>query len=988
MENIQIHKLYKRKKNDRDIFQELMPFKIKEILFVATYYDAYTVEQDGQFTNKILGEYLQVNLYTAPRFTSVASLDEAKEILDKRHIDLIIIMAGLDKIAPIKIGKELKELSPSITQLMLVNNNSDLAYFLSMESEIKKSFEKIFVWNGSTNIFLAMSKYIEDKKNINPDVKLGNISVILLVENSVKYYSKYLPLLFSEVVTQTQKLIESESDDKEMGVVMKIRVRPKVILVTNYEDAQAYVDKYHKNIIGVISDVKYNRNGKDDENAGIELIKYVHSKDLKIPCLLQSHDECNRIKAQELDAAFINKNSVTLSLDIKSFIKKELWFGDFIFRDSKGEIEIDRASSIDEFMQKILTLPEESLIYHTKRDHFSRWLMARGKINLASHFKRYAYDDFKNKDDLVKFLIRGINISELQNIRGNIVNFSKKLVDSNRYITRLGRGSSGGKGRGMTFLCNFLENTSLHSLIPNQKIKIPQTSIIGTNEFDSFVENNNLDETIYQDISYEKIKDEFVKGDISKKLKDKLYRFLSVIKKPLAIRSSGLFEDSMNQPFAGVYATYLIPNNDKDDEVRYKELETAIKLVWSSIFTDSSKAYFHAIDSLIEEEKMGVVVQEVVGTEHNGRFYPNLSGVAQSYNFYPFSYIKPEDGFSVIAMGLGSYVVGGEKTYRFCPSYPKVKMNNMQEEIRDSQKYLYAIDLVNKNYDLVRDGEDAAIITCSLEDAEKDQTLQKCATVFDYMNNRMSFDFNDKGPRVVNFEKIVQYDDFPLSNILKILLKIFSQAMGAPIEIEFAANYENGKWIFYLLQIKPLIKQEYHIEINEDDIDFNKVILKSDKGMGNGIIKNIKDIIYIDPQKFDKLETEEMTEEIRTLNSKMQDSSREYLLIGPGRWGTRDKFTGIPVLWNDISKAKVIIEQGLKNFPLDSSMGSHFFHNVTSMNIGYYAIPFNSQKSFIKYNKIKDLKVEEKTKHAIHLHLDKAMTILMDGKNQIAIISL
>ena len=618
--SIELHKIYKRKKSDRDIFQELMPFKIKEILLIANYYDAYTIEREGQFTDKIVGEYLQVNLYTAPRFTSVASEAEALKILSERHIDLIILMAGLDKQTPLVISRHLKDLYPNICQLMLVNNNSDLAYFHTIEDRLYESIERLFVWNGSTKIFLVMAKYIEDKMNLDRDTHLGDIRVILLVENSIRYYSRYLPLLYTEVMTQTQELIFSEPQDNDMSIVMKIRVRPKVILATNYEEAVYVIDHYRENLIGVISDVRYKRNGEEDEEAGIELIRYVKRTGAYIPCMLQSQEIENTVKAEELHAAFINKNSPTLAHDIQDFIKGYLGFGDFIFRNKNGE-PIDRATSIEEFKQKLLSIPDESLIYHSIRNGISTWLMAHREITLAKHLKRYRFEDFPTPAEMRQFILRVFKAAELKKIKGRIINYNPKLVDSNRYITRLGKGSFGGKGRGMAFLSNFIENVDFKKLIPKLKIEIPKTAIIGVDEFDNFIDNNGLSRIIYSDESYEEVKAAFIAAPLSQKLRDKLRSYLEVMRKPLAVRSSGLFEDSLSQPFAGVYSTYLIPNNHPDIERRIDDLETAVKLVYSSIFTDSSRAYFHAIDCMIEEEKMAVILQEVVGNEYNGKYY-------------------------------------------------------------------------------------------------------------------------------------------------------------------------------------------------------------------------------------------------------------------------------------------------------------------------------------------------------------------------------
>ncbi|WP_282015152.1 PEP/pyruvate-binding domain-containing protein [Marinifilum flexuosum] len=989
MEEISISKIYKRKKNDRDIFQELMPYKVKEILLIATYYDAYTIVREGQFSDKIVGEYLQLNLYAAPRFTSVATNEEALEALENRHYDMVILMAGLDKESPLELSQEIKKVDPEIPVLVLVNNNSDLAYFDRAADKIKNNIDRVFVWNGSTKIFMAMTKYIEDKMNLEMDTKSGDVRVILLAEDSVKYYSRYLPLLYTSVMTQTQKVISDEGDIDELHKILKMRARPKVILVSTFEDAVDVVDKYLENLLCVISDVRFARDGKLDDDSGVDLIKYVQAKNMRIPCLMQSHDTDNAIRAMQVDADFINKNSDTLALDIYNFIYTKLGFGDFVFRNQSGT-RVAVAKSMEEFEEKLRYVPDESLLFHSKRNGISTWLMARGEINVAKKLRRYQIEDFKSVKDLRKFCLDVFEASRIKQLRGRIIRFKPNIVNSNHYIVRMGRGSLGGKGRGLAFLSNFIENIYFKKLIKDINVSIPKTAIVGVDEYDNFIEKNNLYDKIYLDKNYKKVKELFLKGDIPDKLGNKLRQYLEEINKPIAVRSSGLFEDSLMQPFAGVYATYLLPNNDPDIEVRYQQLVTAIKLIYASIFTPEAQSYFSAVDYKIEEEKMAVIIQEVVGQEYNGKFYPNISGVAQSYNYYPFSYMKPEDGFSVMAIGLGKYVVGGEKTHRFCPEHPKLQLASIEDQIKDSQKYFYAIDMQKENIDLINDGEDAVTIKYELAEAEKDGNLLHCASVYDFQNDRLEPDLNLRGPRVVDFANILKYNQVPVAHALSVLLNIFKQAMGAPVEIEYAVDLSKGKDgnpTFHLLQIKPLIRQEMSVEIDMSTVDRNKLVMLANKGMGNGKVNHIRDVIYMDLSKFDRTKTEEMAEEMEKLNQKMKEQDRQYVLFGPGRWGTRDKFTGIPVLWSQISNAKVIVEQGLEDFPLDASLGSHFFHNVTSMNVGYFSIKNNSELNFVNMEMLDKQEKIEQIHYFKHVRFKEPLEILMDGKKQTSVIS-
>ena len=988
IESIALSSIYKLKKSDRDIFQELMPTKVKEILLLATLYDSYSIVREGQFTDKIFGEFLQLNLYTYPRFTSVNSEEEALRMIKTRDFELVIIMVGVDKNIPILAANAIYKLKPQVPILLLVNNNGDLRYFQTTSTKIE-SIDRVFVWNGNSNVFLAMIKYIEDKKNVEEDTKNGNVRVILLVEDSIQYYSRYLPMLYTNIMTQTQNLVEDKSAD-ELHKIMKLRGRPKVILVSNYEDAVFAINKYKKYLLSVISDVKFPRNGMDDEEAGVDILKYVNSKlRFPIPILLQSHDVNNAQKALDVGADFINKNSESLSLDIHNYIYKRLGFGNFAFKDIDGN-PIMIAHNLAEFQEMFRIVPESALAYHGQRNSFSTWLMARGEINIAEQLLPRRLEDFKNANELRQFCLNVFEKERIQKLRGTIIDFDTTLVSGNRYVVRLSKGSLGGKGRGMAFMCNFLENIDFAQIIPEMNIRIPATAVIGASEFDKFLENNNMFEEIYSSNDYEHIKTIFLESQFGEELQECLYNYLGKMTKPLAIRSSGLFEDSLMQPFSGVYATYLIPNNHPDIKVRYQQLETAIKLVYASIFTESAMSYFDAVDYKIEEEKMAVIIQEVVGHQYGDHYYPSISGVAQSYNFYPVSYMEPEDGFAVAAIGLGMYVVGGENAFRFCPKYPKINTLSDHDLVRDSQKEFYAIDMDHTQFDLENGGENAAIRKMKISFAEKDGVLQHCASVYDQENDQLIPGIDSSGLRVIDFANILKYNHVPLADTLNLLLKLFREAMGSPIEIEYAVdleNRENNLPTFYLLQIKPLIRRDEQLAVNIGDVDPEKTIMFAKRGMGNGIVSGIADIIFVDPDRFDKMKTREIAAEINLFNRKMDFLNKEYVLIGPGRWGTRDPFTGIPVTWANISKARVIVEMGLDDFPLDGSLGSHFFHNVTSMNVGYFTIPHNSTDSSINMEILKNKPVIEEGNYIRHISFDNPLNIIMDGKNRHALIS-
>lgn len=984
MSQIDLSKLYKRRKSDRDVFHELMPYKVKDILLVATYYDAYSIVREGQFSDKIYGEYLQLNLYSAPRFVNATTNEEALRLLKERHFDMIIIMTGMDKEQPLELSQEIRKRNPEIPLVLLVNNNSDLAYFAQASDIIKNNIDRVFVWNGSTRIFMAMIKYIEDKMNLADDIELGDVRIILLVEDSVRYYSRYLPMLYSMVMKQTQNIIDDEDDNiSETQKIIKMRARPKIILVSNYEAAQEIIDKYYQNLLCLISDVRFFYDGKENEQAGVDLVKYLRKKDVKVPVLIQSSEVSNALKATQLNAHFVNKNSDTLAADVANFWVENLGFGSFVFRNPSGT-KIAEARTVEEFEEMLKTIPDESLVYHAHRHGLSTWLMVRGEIYAAKLLRQHKVDDYDSINQMRNYCLQVFERARLKQLKGRIIPFRKNLIDSNHYILRLGKGSLGGKGRGLAFISNFIESVNFHTLIPEMKVRIPRTAVIGIEEFSNFLEINGFQSKVYLEDTYEDIEKMFLSAVLPNKLKEKLFYFLETTTTPIAVRSSGLFEDSLKQPFAGVYSTFLLSNNQPMIEERLEKLEEAIKLVYASIFTESARSYFKAVDYKIEEEQMAIVIQEVVGKNYNGKFYPNISGVAQSYNYYPFSYMKPDDGFVVMAVGLGMAVVGGEPAHRFCPRYPKLENKSLEDHVRDSQKYFYAINMEKASYDLEQDGEYACIDKYEIKEAEKDGNLHLCVSTYDAQNDRLEPGAVGYGPRVIDFANILKYDALPVAKVLELLLDIFKQAMGTPVEIEFSIDLdaEGDRPIIYLLQIKPLIRQDEQVTIDLESVDREHIMMHASNGMGNGELTDIQDVIYVDLERFEKLKTEQMAEEIKQLNEKMKGLDRKYILIGPGRWGTRDKTTGIPVNWAHISNAKIIVEQGLEDFPLDASLGSHFFHNVISMNIGYYSLQPNSTEGELDYKTLKGMKTEEATTYFRHVHFEQPLTVLMDGKSQ------
>lgn len=976
-----------RNNYNRDIYHDLMPFKVKEILLVANLYDAYSIEKEGRFSEHVLGEFYSLSLSTMPRITGVSTTEEVMEQLHSKHYDLIIIMIGTDKQFPIELSKRIKDQFQYIPVFLLLNSNTDVALFEEKPAHLTW-VDRIFVWNGDSKIFFAMINYLEDKINLENDTNIGMVRVILLVEDSPKYYSLYLPMLYNIVLEQTKHIIEDVTTD-ELYRILRLKARPKILLASTYEEALYIFNKYKEFILCLISDVKFKKDGKLNESAGFNLVKHMRKEIKDLPIVLQSSDEKNSQTAYELKASYISKNSETLLLEFKSFITHYLGFGNFIYRDKEGS-QIAIARSLKEFEDLLKTIPEESLLYHARKDHFSLWLMARGEIQVAKILNPAKVTDFKDPDSLRAYLINVIQSFRNEQNMGKVIPFEEMSITDERNILTVTEGALGGKGRGLAFINTLIYNYDFSQHVPNINIRTPKTSIIGTDEFEYFLDRNKLREKAVFETDYDEIKRLFVAGKLTETLVRKLKLIIKYITKPLAIRSSGLFEDSLNQPFAGIFETYLIPNNHPDPTIRLEQLQDAIKLVYASVYSPIAKGYIEAVNYRIDQEKMAVVIQEVVGHQYEDVYYPHISGVAQSYNYYPFAHMKPEEGFAVTALGLGRYVVEGEKAYRFAPQYPDLEINSPTDMYKSSQLYFYAVDLAKENVNLL-EGEDAGLRKMDIYDAEVHGTLKHLASVYSVENNRITAGLRDAGPRVINFADILKYNYIPMAKTIEVVLDVVKEAMGSPVEIEFAIDLnkdEDYKASFYLLQIKPLIGNTTDYEVDMSKIDKNSILLYSEKEMGNGVMDDIHDVIFVDPDTFDKGKTIEMAEEIDKINSEMGKSGRKYILIGPGRWGTRDRFIGVPVAWPQISNARVIVETSLEGFPLDASSGSHFFHNVTSMNVGYFCVQPELSDSFIRYDLLRQQPGLKKTAYYSIVHFEQPVTVRMDGKKRISVITL
>jgi hypothetical protein len=965
----------------------MMKFKVKEILFVATLYDAFIIEKENSVFERFMGIIYQYSLFSLPRITGVTSSEEALSLVEGSQFDLVILMVGLDKDTPIEISKKIKDRAPSLPIYMLINHKSNIKYFESLIPTIK-TIDRLFVWSGNSEIFFAIVKSTEDEVNVENDTKIGLVRVILLIEDSAQYYSKYLQILYSIVFEQVQQLLP-EVEKNELDKICKMRSRPKILLAKNYEDAVFIFNKYKDFLLCVISDVEFEKEGLLDKTAGIKFIKYVKSHILKLPIILQSSDPKNEKYAHELDVSFINKNSERLLNDLKKFLTNYLGFGDFIFRDKDGK-QIAVAKSLREFETLLAEIPDESFYIHALENQYSIWLMSRGEIELAKTINPIPVGNYKYIKESRQFILETIRKFKDEKKKGKVLRFDEtSILDEYNIVTYAG-GSFGGKGRGLAFINALIYNLDFPSVFENINIRAPKTVIIGTEEFELFIKNNQLFKWLFdKKIPYHEIRKHFMNGKLSDALIKKLKVFISQIHNPIAVRSSSLSEDSISQPFAGVFDTYVIPNNNPDPKIRLAHLIDAIKMVYASVYSDNARNYFKAITHKIEEEKMAVILQEFVGQQFGDYYYPHFSGVASSFNYYPIANMKPEEGFAVAGIGLGFYVVQGGNAYRFSPKYPRVNIYTKKDLLNGSQVKFYAIDLNKQDFDLLNDGELSSIASLDISEAEKHGVLKHCASVYNANNDRIEEGLSSPGPRIVNFADILKYNYIPLAETLEIMLYTVKEALGSPVEIEFAVDLAptlNNLPSFYLLQIKPLVGNQLSFDFDIDSIDKTKVLLYTTSSLGNGIVDDLRDIIFVDIDHFDKLKTLEMAQEIENMNKKMTKANKKYILIGPGRWGTGDRFLGIPVVWPQISNAKIIVEISLANFPLDSSLGSHFFHNVTSMNVGYFSVSDTSAKDYIAWDELRELPILHRTEHFIHVELKRPLTVLMNGKKRTSVI--
>ncbi|NOR46025.1 MAG: response regulator [Candidatus Delongbacteria bacterium] len=973
-------------------FSKLMQNRIHDILLICSKYDKFMLEEDGRIDEQIFQEYVSINLRYPPIFTQVSNQEEAFEQLKEKDFDLIITMVNLGDILPFELSKKIKDAYPDIPIVVLTHFSREVSNFL-MNKDLSH-IKYVFSWLGDSSILLAIVKLIEDSMNVEHDVRDVGTYAIILVENSIRYYSSYLPNMYKILFNQTHALMKEGLNEHQK--TMRMRARPKILLANNYEQAMEMYEQYKENILGVISDISYSINGINDNEAGLKLCRFIRNENPDLPILLQSSQSKHREESESMNAAFINKNSKSLLNELRKYIRTNFGFGDFIFIDPNTGEEIGRAGDLKTLQHKLEVISLKSFEYHASNNHFSKWFKARALFTLANLIKNKKKNDFKNTEDIRYFIINMIKSYRINTGRGTIATFEKDHFDNYTGFARIGKGSLGGKGRGLAFIDSFLKRNKMIFKYDNITISVPRTIIVSTEVFEEFMELNDLYGVALSDSSDEKILKYFLLGDMPPHLKSTLHCILSYLREPLAIRSSSLLEDSYYQPFAGVYSTYMISNNNANINTRVKELCQAIKSVYASTFFKFSKNYMAATSNIVDEEKMSVIIQEISGkkyttSENTDRFYPSLSGVARSLNFYPVGKEKSDEGVINIALGLGKTIVDGNTSLRFSPKYPKkiLQLSNAEMALRNTQKKFYALDMDKKFIPSVNESDNLTIL--DIDEALKDDSAKMTTSTYDAQNGVLRDGNQDIGKKVLTFAPILKFGMIPLAEVLKDILELGSKEMNTPVEIEFALQTSSDKNIphqFHFLQIRPIVQGLEYSDIKISAEEIENAAIVSHSTLGNGTMDDIIDIVYIKPDIFNPAKTEEIARKLEEINDKFIKDDNHYVLIGPGRWGSADPWLGIPVKWAQISQAKVIVEHGLKGFHIDPSQGSHFFQNITLLKVVYMTINPYLNDGKIDIEKLDRIESVYENELLRHVQLDKNLFLKANGATGEAVIIL
>ena len=986
-------------------FVNLMMRRIYNVLIVANPYDAFMLEDDGRIEEKIYNEYMELGLRYPPTFTQVSTTEEAAQVLRSTVIDLVICMPGNADNDAFDVARDIKGKFPNIHCVVLTPFSHGITK--RMENEDLSIFDYVFCWLGNTNLILSIIKLIEDKMNLEHDIREAGVQMILLVEDSVRFYSSILPNLYNYILEQSKNF--SKEALNRHAATMRMRGRPKVVLARTYEEAQKLYDKYSNNTLGVISDARFPlksaakafgneveqeanpEHGTDTfgrekcPDAGLRLFRYIRKTDPFVPLIIESSESDNRAKAEAEGFRFVDKNSKKMSVDLRRLMEEHMGFGDFIFRDPKTHEEIMRIRSLKELQDNIFNIPNDSMLYHISRNHMSRWLCARAIFPVSAFLKHVTWEKLQDVDAHRQIIFDAIvQYRHMKNL-GVVAVFDRMKFDKYAHFARIGEGSLGGKGRGLAFLDNIIKRHPEFNQYENATVQIPKTVVLCTDIFDEFMMSNNLYPIALSDASDDEILKHFLHAQLPDSLIADFFTFFEATKSPIAIRSSSLLEDAHYQPFAGIYSTYMIPYL-ADKYQMLQMLACAIKGVYASVFYRDSKAYMTATRNVIDQEKMAVILQEVVGKDYGTRYYPTMSGVLRSLNYYPIGDEEAEEGIASLALGLGKYIVDGGQTLRVCPYHPHQVLQTSETEmaLRDTQTQFYALDMKHVGDDFkVDDGFN--ILKLRVKDAVEDQSLNYIASTFDPYDQVINDGVYETGRKLITFAGVLQHDVVPLPELMQMSMKCGSEAMRRPVEIEFACNIHADKTCdFYLLQIRPIVDAKEMLDEDVRAIPDADCLLRSHNSLGHGISEDVTDVVYVKyDDHFSAMNNFYVAADIERINRKFLADGKNYVLIGPGRWGSSDHYLGVPVKWPHISAARVIVEVALKNYNIDPSQGTHFFQNLTSFGVGYFTVDTNTEEGgFVNKEILDAMPAVEETQYVRHVRFDRPLRILMDGKKQ------
>ena len=986
-------------------FVNLMMRRIYNVLIVANPYDAFMLEDDGRIEEKIYNEYMELGLRYPPTFTQVSTTEEAAAVLRSTVIDLVICMPGNADNDAFDVARDIKGKFPNIHCVVLTPFSHGITK--RMQNEDLSIFDYVFCWLGNTNLILSIIKLIEDKMNLEHDIQEAGVQMILLVEDSIRFYSSILPNLYNYILEQSKNF--SQEALNRHAATMRMRGRPKVVLARTYEEAQKLYDKYSDNTLGVISDARFplksaakafgnevmpeekpkhrtDTFGREKcPDAGLQLFRYIRKNDPFVPLIIESFESENRAKAEAEGFRFVDKNSKKMSVDLRRLMEEHMGFGDFIFRDPETHEEIMRIHSLKELQDNIFNIPNDSMLYHISRNHMSRWLCARAIFPVSAFLKHVTWEKLQDVDAHRQIIFDAIvQYRHMKNI-GVVAVFDRMKFDKYAHFARIGEGSLGGKGRGLAFLDNIIKRHPEFNQYENATVQIPKTVVLCTDIFDEFMMSNNLYPIALSDASDDEILKHFLHAQLPDSLIADFFTFFEATRSPIAIRSSSLLEDAHYQPFAGIYSTYMIPYLE-DKYQMLQMLACAIKGVYASVFYRDSKAYMTATSNVIDQEKMAVILQQVVGKDYGTRFYPTMSGVLRSLNYYPIGGEEAEEGIASLALGLGKYIVDGGQTLRVCPYHPNQVLQTSETELalRDTQTQFYALDMKHVGNDFkVDDGFN--ILKLRVKDAVEDQSLTYIASTFDPYDQVINDGVYENGRKLITFSSVLQHGVVPLPEILQMSMKYGAGAMRRPVEIEFACNINNDRSCeFYLLQIRPIVDAKEMLDEDVKAIPDSDCLLRSHNSLGHGISEDVVDVVYVKyDDHFSAMNNFYVADDIERINRKFLADGKNYVLIGPGRWGSSDHYLGVPVKWPHISAARVIVEVALKNYNIDPSQGTHFFQNLTSFGVGYFTVDTNTgEGGFVNKEILDAMPAVEETQYVRHVRFEHPMRILMDGKKQ------